>query len=139
MAKNNNGKDTTPPQDPSQTDNQSDKSNKDKKPKTGIIREIKPNENKKPRIGPVTHELKTDHKYFGPQWTGIKNFDIRKNDRDFQVNDHIWFSEFKRGKATGRRIWTKIIYILDDKKFVSPGYVALSLKILQKLNKHRPI
>ena len=108
-------------------------------PKTGTIRPIKLSENKKTRIGPVTHELNTDHKHFGPKWTGIKNFTILKNDRDFQVNDHIWFSEVKKLSKTGRRIWTRIMYILDDNKYLQKGFVGISLKILHKLSKNRPV
>lgn len=34
-----------------------------------------------------THELKLDIKYFDDVKSGKKNFEIRKNDRDFQVGD----------------------------------------------------
>ncbi|MGV8956606.1 DUF3850 domain-containing protein [Lactococcus lactis] len=34
-----------------------------------------------------THELKLDIKYFEDVKSGKKNFEIRKNDRDFQVGD----------------------------------------------------
>ncbi|RZI48444.1 DUF3850 domain-containing protein [Lactococcus kimchii] len=34
-----------------------------------------------------THELKLDIKYFDDVESGKKNFEIRKNDRDFQVGD----------------------------------------------------
>lgn len=36
-----------------------------------------------------THELKLDIKYFDDVKTGKKNFEIRKNDRDFQVGDTL--------------------------------------------------
>lgn len=34
-----------------------------------------------------THELKLDDKYFDEVKSGKKNFEIRKNDRNFQVGD----------------------------------------------------
>ncbi|AYF99887.1 DUF3850 domain-containing protein [Lactococcus allomyrinae] len=46
------------------------------------------------------HELKLDIKYFDDVKNGIKNFEIRKNDRDFQVGDILelkkvsWFLKF---------------------------------------------
>ncbi len=40
------------------------------------------------------HELKLDTKYFNDVKSGKKNFEIRKNDRDFKVGDilnlHMW-------------------------------------------------
>lgn len=46
------------------------------------------------------HELKLDTKYFEDAKSGKKNFVIRKNDRDYQVDDilkkHAWDSERKR-------------------------------------------
>lgn len=47
-----------------------------------------------------THELKLDIKYFDDVKSGKKNFEIRKNDRDFQVGDILelkkvsWFLKF---------------------------------------------
>lgn len=46
------------------------------------------------------HELKLDTKYFEDAKSGKKNFVIRKNDRDYQVDDilkkHAWDSKRKR-------------------------------------------
>jgi len=47
-----------------------------------------------------THELKLDIKYFDDVKSGKKNFEIRKNDRDFKVGDILelkkvsWFLKF---------------------------------------------
>lgn len=47
-----------------------------------------------------THDLKLDIKYFDDVKSGKKNFEIRKNDRDFQVGDILelkkvsWFLKF---------------------------------------------
>jgi len=89
--------------------------------------------------GAVTHELKTEAKFFIPKWAGAKTFSIRKNDRDFQVNDFIWFYEIKgvREKRTGRRMWVKIIYILEGSKYVDKNNVVISFKILNKFSPMR--
>ena len=45
-----------------------------------------------------THELKLDINYFEDVKSGLKNFEIRKNDRDFQVGDILEFKIFDSGK-----------------------------------------
>ncbi|WP_195916669.1 DUF3850 domain-containing protein [Lactococcus petauri] len=44
-----------------------------------------------------THELKLDVKYFDEVKNGTKNFEIRMNDRDFQVGDILELKAFKDG------------------------------------------
>ncbi len=45
-----------------------------------------------------THELKLDINYFEDVKSGLKNFEIRKNDRDFQVGDILELKIFDGGK-----------------------------------------
>lgn len=45
-----------------------------------------------------THELKLDVKYFEDVKSGKKNFEIRKNDRDFQVGDVLELKAYKNYK-----------------------------------------
>ncbi|WP_349535176.1 DUF3850 domain-containing protein [Leuconostoc citreum] len=44
------------------------------------------------------HELKLDRFYFDDVKSGLKTFEIRKNDRDFQVGDLLSLSRFEDGK-----------------------------------------
>ncbi len=44
-----------------------------------------------------THELKLDIKYFDDVKSGKKNFEIRKNDRDFQVGDVLELKAYENG------------------------------------------
>ncbi|MFP7215891.1 DUF3850 domain-containing protein [Lactococcus garvieae] len=44
-----------------------------------------------------THELKLDIKYFDEVKSGKKNFEIRKNDRDFKVGDILVLKAFNEG------------------------------------------
>lgn len=41
----------------------------------------------------MVHELKTDAPVFQAVHEGKKNFEIRKNDRNFQVGDELWLKE----------------------------------------------
>lgn len=41
----------------------------------------------------MRHELKTDGDVFRDVWQGNKNFEIRKNDRNFQVGDTLLLQE----------------------------------------------
>lgn len=59
----------------------------------------------------MTHELKILPKYFEDVMTGKKNFEIRKNDRDFKVGDYLLLKEWERGKYTGRQIKKRVQYI----------------------------
>lgn len=52
----------------------------------------------------VTHKLKIDGCFFERIWSGQKRFEIRKDDRDFQVNDWIIL------ECGGRSVSCKIIY-----------------------------
>ena len=45
-----------------------------------------------------THELKLDTRYFDKVKSGLKNFEIRKNDRDFQVGDILELKKYKSYK-----------------------------------------
>ncbi|WP_282798853.1 DUF3850 domain-containing protein [Lactococcus lactis] len=44
-----------------------------------------------------THELKLDIKYFNDVESGKKNFEIRKNDRDFKVGDILELKAYENG------------------------------------------
>ena len=74
------------------------------------------------------HELKILPKYFQAQKEGIKNFEIRKNDRDYKVGDDLVLLEYnpESKKKTGKLMVVKITYITDYKQ--KDGYVVLGTK-----------
>lgn len=64
---------------------------------------------------PITHELKLSTVYFYHVCTGIKNFELRKADRDYQINDIVIFREVLVDNYTGRTSPPFYIsYILDN-------------------------
>ena len=64
----------------------------------------------------IIHELKLKVKHYNDIINGIKKFEIRKNDRNYQVGDTIRLFEIdESGAFTGSKVLSvKIIYILRD-------------------------
>ena len=58
------------------------------------------------------HELKTWKKLFSPLWEGTKNFELRKDDRNFENGDLLLLKEFdfQKGEYTGREISARVSY-----------------------------
>lgn len=75
------------------------------------------------------HNLKIKPQYFWNIVCDIKTFEVRKNDRNFEVGDIITLREFENGKFTGKSINIEIIYILNDKEYCKEGYVVLGFKL----------
>lgn len=89
----------------------------------------------------MIHELKTHPQYFSMVFAGTKKFEVRKNDRNYQLGDELLLKEFvpkgyyedglNDDKYTGRILHRRIDYILIGGQFgVEPGYVVMSLSCL---------
>ena len=77
----------------------------------------------------MLHELKILPKYFEAVKDGRKTFEIRYNDRSFQVGDILILKEWHEGKYTGRKIQKIVTYILDDSSgYVLDNYVIMGIK-----------
>lgn len=81
----------------------------------------------------MKHNLKIAPKYFVDVLSGVKKFEVRKDDRNFQVGDWINLQEYKNGEYTGLYWVVKIIYILgreeDEKQYVADGMVILGNEV----------
>lgn len=79
----------------------------------------------------VEHELKIWPEYFQAVASGQKNFEIRKNDRDFKVGDILILKEYDSVKKeyTGDYVGREITYIMNEQPFVPEGYVVMSIDI----------
>jgi hypothetical protein len=80
-----------------------------------------------------THKLKCWPEYFKDLSSGSKTFDIRYNDRNFQVGDLIDMCEFSPAKEeyTGESLTFKISYKLDGGKWgLKQDFCCLGLECL---------
>ena len=77
-----------------------------------------------------THELKILPQWFADVLTGKKNFEIRRNDRDFKVGDYLLLKEYERGHYTGRELKKRIQYIYqgDGNYGLSEEFCILGLE-----------
>ncbi|VTU44903.1 DUF3850 domain-containing protein [Variovorax sp. RA8] len=81
------------------------------------------------------HELKTDPEVFQASWDGLKTFEIRVNDRDFQVGDSLYLletehtgEEMRAGAPlvyTGRTLRKVVSHVLTGYG-LAPGWCCLS-------------
>jgi hypothetical protein len=92
---------------------------------------------------PREHRLKTWPGAWQEITDGRKTFEYRRNDRDFQVGDHVLLEEWDPawneraeltsgrivyGGYTGRRLRARITYILQGQFGVPEGYAVLALQ-----------
>lgn len=60
------------------------------------------------------HNIKIQRKYYDDILTKNKNFEIRKNDRDYQVGDLLYFTIIDENELTQDKSFYPIKYILKD-------------------------
>lgn len=82
----------------------------------------------------MIHQLKIESAYFSQIETGIKTFEVRKNDRDYHIGDYLALNELTDTPIsplhlyTGRCMIVRVVNILSDERFVKEGYVVMSIK-----------
>jgi len=78
------------------------------------------------------HALKTWTEFFDAVADGSKTFEIRKNDRGFQVGDTLILRDWDRNKGqyTGRKLKVEVTYITDGGTLgcLAPGHVCMSIR-----------
>jgi hypothetical protein len=75
------------------------------------------------------HYLKTVNPFFQDVKRGIKPFEIRFNDRNYQFGDILHLQEFVPPETyTGDEIKREVTYVLDDEKYCKPGFVVMGIK-----------
>ena len=78
----------------------------------------------------MVHELKTWSQYFGAIAVGVKRFEVRKNDRNFQLGDTLRLMEFDpiSRSYTGRWLERDVTFVLPGGQFgICDDYCVMSL------------
>lgn len=82
----------------------------------------------------LIHTLKTWPEYFYRVLHGQKNFEVRKNDRDFQIGDEVILEYFdpdnpESSKDYRAPIKIRITYLLNGGQFgIEPGYCVFGFE-----------
>ena len=72
----------------------------------------------------MNHILDIQDKYFNDIKTGIKTFEIRRNNRNYQVNDVLTLVNLK----TNETLVKTIIYVTDASIYDLPNILILGIK-----------
>ena len=77
----------------------------------------------------MIHAIKISPKYFEGVRSGAKRFELRKNDRDYQVGDYLALNEWDGSAYTGRAELVKVTYALNPNAMMTcqDGFVILSI------------
>ena len=76
----------------------------------------------------MIHDIKILPIYFEAVALGIKTFEVRKDDRPYQVGDTLLLREYGNGEFTGKNLKAKVTYILRDSAFCKDGYCIMGIK-----------
>ena len=75
------------------------------------------------------HELKTWPWYFSEILTGVKQFELRKNDRNFECGDTLLLREWDPDtkEYTGREIFKSVALTMSGMPGLQDGYMLMGL------------
>lgn len=79
----------------------------------------------------ATHKLKTWQPYFSDVMSGIKRFEVRKDDRNFNIGDILLLEEYNQElqQLTGRQCSVVVMYKLSGGSFgIEKGYCVLGIE-----------
>lgn len=76
----------------------------------------------------MIHELKIHPEWYETLISGVKTFEVRKDDRKpkFAVGDLLYMREFDGKKYTGRTVTVRVNFILRG-KYCKRGYCIMSV------------
>ena len=75
------------------------------------------------------HYIKILPEYYNAIDSGEKSFEVRYNDRNYQVHDILHLREWLDGNYTGREMAVEVTYLLDHPTYCKEGYVIMAIKI----------
>lgn len=75
----------------------------------------------------VIHQVKVLPEYYDATNAGIKNFELRYNDRTYKTGDWLELREWDGSHYTGRKCIRKITHVFELDKIGFIDWVALTL------------
>lgn len=80
----------------------------------------------------MIHSIKIYPQYYKDVMLGLKKFEIRKNDRNYQERDILFLNEYdpETKKFTGNSVKIRITYVLHEAPGLMAGYVILQMEKL---------
>ena len=79
-------------------------------------------------MGKKHHYIKIMPEYFKAIESGEKTFEVRFNDRNYQVHDILHLQEWNDGEYTGREMEMEVTWLLDNPDYCKEGFVIMSIK-----------
>jgi len=85
----------------------------------------------------MIHELKTWPEYFNMIAIGLKTFEVRKDDRGFELGDTLVLKEYLPDdkKFTGNEIRVHVVHIMRSDDVLGglvPGFVVMGFEVLAR-------
>lgn len=92
-------------------------------------RPLKFNSDAKPKN--MIHYIKCIQPYFDLCWDGLKPFEVRKNDRNYNEGDTVYIQLYDpiKNEFGDRAIKATILYVLRNYADIKEGHVVFSYKI----------
>ncbi len=86
----------------------------------------------------MEHQLKIRKNYLQDILEGIKNFEVRKNDRNYQVGDVLVLNEWEptdvilnTGDYSGKKVKVRVDYVFYMSELgVNSDYCVMSIRVL---------
>lgn len=82
----------------------------------------------------MIHQLKIESRFYNDIETSGKRFEVRYDDRGYQIDDVLVMREINNDKITGRIVYALVTYIhRNDAEtlFLRDGYVILGFDVIR--------
>jgi ParB family chromosome partitioning protein len=83
--------------------------------------------------GQKIHKIRLASMYYDDVCSGRKNFELRRNDRNYKVGDILEMMEFKDGKNTGRIVSVLVTYLLENYTGIEDGYCIMGTRVIKEI------
>lgn len=76
----------------------------------------------------MLHDLKILPEWFNAVITGVKTFEVRKDDRNFQSRDELLLREWNGTAYTGRTCKVDVLMVLRG-EYCRDGYCTMAIRV----------